>query len=138
MKTRYFALVAGIVFLVIGLLGFVPNLLALPASAPELAVKTGYGYLFGLFPVNVLHNIVRLVVGILGIVAYRKFVHARLFARGMAIFYGIVTVLGLIPATATLFGLIPIFGHNIWLHALAAVISAYFGYMIWERELQTA
>jgi hypothetical protein len=138
MKTRYFALIAGIVFLVIGLLGFVPNLLSLPISAPALAVKTGYGYLFGLFPVNVLHNIVHLVAGILGIVAYRKFVHARLFARGMAIFYAILTVLGLIPATATLFGLIPIFSHNIWFHALTAVISAYFGYMIWERELQTA
>ena len=44
MNTRYFALVLGIVYAAIGLLGFVPGLRTPPpAGAPELAVAGGYG-----------------------------------------------------------------------------------------------
>ncbi len=36
--------------------------------------------------------------------------------------------MGAIPATNTTFGFIPIFGNNVWLHGLTALIAAYFGY----------
>jgi Domain of unknown function (DUF4383) len=129
MKIRYFALIIGIIYGIIGVLGFVPTLLSLPATAPILTVKAGYGYLFSLFPVNLLHNIVHLVVGVLGIIAYRSLSNAQLFARGLTILYAVLAVLGLIPATSTLFGLVPLFSHNIWLHAVTAAIAAYFGFV---------
>lgn len=128
MKTRYFALIVGIIFLLVGIMGFVPSLRPLPNDAPAIAVNSGYGYELGLFPINILHNIVHLAVGVLGIIAYRSFSGARLFARGLTIFYAILAILGLIPATYTTFGLIPIFGNDVWLHAGTALISAYFGY----------
>ncbi len=34
--------------------------------------------------------------------------------------------MGLIPVLNTSFGLIPIFGHDVWLHALFALAAAYF------------
>lgn len=37
--------------------------------------------------------------------------------------YALLTVLGLIPATNTTFGLVPIDGHDVWLHALLAVVA---------------
>ena len=129
MKIRYFALIVGLIYVVIGILGFVPTLLSLPATAPILTVQAGYGYLFSLFPVNLLHNIVHLVVGVLGIIAYRSLSSAQLFARGLTILYAVLAVLGLIPATSTLFGLVPLFSHNIWLHAVTAAIAAYFGFV---------
>ena len=131
MAARYFALVAGIAYVLVGLLGFVPGATqAPPADAPSLTVDSGYGYLLGLFPINVAHNVVHLVIGVLGLVAYyRGFDWSRLFARGTAVFYGILAVMGLIPGLSTTFGLIPIFGHDIWLHALTAVIAAYVGWM---------
>jgi hypothetical protein len=35
----------------------------------------------------------------------------------VAVVYGILTVMGLIPALDTTFGLIPLYGHDVWLHA---------------------
>ena len=131
MATRYFALAAGIAYVFVGLLGFVPGATqAPPADAPAVTADSWYGYLLGLFPVNVWHNVVHLVVGALGLVAYyRGFDWLRPYARGLAVFYGILAVMGLIPQLSTTFGLIPIFGHDVWLHALTAIVAAYFGWM---------
>jgi hypothetical protein len=130
MSTRNFALIAGIIYLVIGVLGFVPGIRQPPpAHAPDLGVDASYGYLFALFPVNVLHNLVHIAVGIWGLSVYRREPGARIFARGLAVLYGVLTVMGLIPGLNTIFGLIPLFGHDIWLHALTAAVAAYFGFV---------
>jgi hypothetical protein len=36
--------------------------------------------------------------------------------------------MGLIPVLNTNFGLIPLYGHDVWLHALLAIIAVYFGW----------
>ena len=41
--------------------------------------------------------------------------------------------MGLIPGLNTTFGLIPIFGNDVWLHALTALIAAYFGWGTRDR-----
>lgn len=129
MTTKNFVLVAGLLYLLVGLLGFFPGLVAPPsADTPHIRVDTGYGYLFGLFPINIVHNLVHLGVGLWGISAYRSMSKSLSFARGLAIFYGALTVMGLIPGLNTTFGLIPIFGHDIWLHAISAAAAAYFGF----------
>ena len=93
-----------------------------------IAVTSGYGYLLGLFPINLVHNLVHLAIGVWGVVAYRSLPAARIYARGLAVIYGVLTVFGLIPGLNTLFGLTPLFGHDVWLHALTAVIAAWFGW----------
>jgi hypothetical protein len=128
MPVRYFALIYGIVFLIVGIAGFVPGLV-IPAAPPaEAPVDTGFGRLFGLFPINWLHNLVHIAFGLWGLAAYRTFSGARLYARVVAIIYGILTVMGLIPVLDTTFGLVPLYGHDVWLHALLALIAAYFGW----------
>ena len=52
---------------------------------------------------------------------------AVLYARGVGVIYTLLTVLGLIPATNTAFGLVPIYWHDVWLHAVLAVVAGYFG-----------
>ena len=86
--------------------------------------------MLGLFPVNVVHHLVHLLVGILGIAAYRAFDSARLYSRGLAIVYAVLAVMGLISAANlhTMFGLTPLFSHDVWLHAGTAIIAAYFGW----------
>ena len=129
MTTRNFALVLGIVYVLIGILGFLPFALQTPpAGALDLAVENLYGYLLGLFPVNILHTIVHLAIGIWGILAYRGFDSSRTFARAIAVIFGLLTVMGLIPGLNTTFGLIPLFSHDVWLHALTALAGAYFGF----------
>jgi hypothetical protein len=44
-------------------------------------------------------------------------------------------VMGLIPLTATTFGLVPLYGNDIWLHALLALVAGYFGFV--HREAVT-
>ncbi|HYX34812.1 MAG TPA: DUF4383 domain-containing protein [Oligoflexus sp.] len=129
MQTKNFALVAGILFLVIGVLGFVPAFRMMPPGhAPNLALEGSYGYLFGLFPINVLHNIVHIAVGIWGLMAYRNFASARGYSKSLAVGYGVLAVMGLVPGLNVLGGYLPLFGHDVWLHALTAAVAAYFGF----------
>jgi hypothetical protein len=129
MMTRNVVLTIGILYLLVGLAGFVPALSsAPPVGAPTLAADTAYGYLLGLFPVNGLHNLFHLGIGIWALSAYRSLPKSITFSRGLAILYGLLTVMGLIPALNTAFGWIPLFGHDVWLHAATAAIAAYVGY----------
>lgn len=129
MVTRYFALIAGIVYALVGILGFIPGVLRpAPPGAPAVSVTEFYGYLFGLFPVNVLHSLVHLGLGVWGLVAYRTWRASRGYAQSLAIIFGVLTILGLLPELNTIFGLVPLFGHDIWLHAGTAIIAAYFGW----------
>ena len=129
---QYFALIIGIIFVLIGVMGYIPGLVKEPTATPDVAglsFTIGYGYLLGLFPINVLHNVVHLLVGLLGIVASVSLGSARLYSGALALFYGLLTVMGLIPATQSTLGLIPIFGNDVWLHGLTAAIAVYFGFI---------
>jgi hypothetical protein len=130
MNTRTFAMVWGILFLLIAASGFVPGLLQPPgAGHPDMAVDTLYGDALGLFPVNVIHSILHLLYGLWGIAASRSWSGARTYARVVAVSYGLLTVLGLIPGINTLFGLVPIFGNDVWLHLVLGLPAFYFGFM---------
>ena len=135
MAIRYFALIYGIVFLVVGLAGFVPGFLTpFEPGDPRLAVDASAGLLFGLFPVNALHNLVHVVFGIWGIVAWRSLPRARFYGQAVAVVYAIFTVMGFIPGLNTTFGLVPLHGHDIWLHLLLAAVAAYFGFVAKPEE----
>ncbi|MEN9936770.1 MAG: hypothetical protein RLZZ387_3349 [Chloroflexota bacterium] len=130
MGARTFALIAGVAYVLIGIMGFIPSFVSAPhADHPVLAVESGYGLLLGLFPINLLHNIVHLAIGLWGLASYRSFSGARAFSRGLAVFYGLLAVMGIIPILNTTLGLIPIFGHDVWLHAITALAAAYFGFV---------
>jgi hypothetical protein len=134
MNTRTFALVFGIVFLLAGASGFIPGLVhPVPAGAPPLVVASGYGLVLGLLPVNLLHNLVHVLFGILGVAAFAGVFAPRLYAQIVAVAYGLLVVLGLFPATSTLFGLVPIYGYDVWLHLVLGVVAGYFGFMAPNR-----
>ncbi|WP_240636137.1 DUF4383 domain-containing protein [Caldimonas tepidiphila] len=134
---RTFALVYGIAFLLIGIVGFIPGL-TVGHDHPDVAVTSGLGLALGLFPVNVLHNIVHLLFGVWGLMAARSPGGAVGYARAVAIIYALFTVMGLISAMNlhTTFGLVPLYGNDVWLHALLALVAAYFGFM--HRDAKTA
>jgi len=136
-NTRKFALVFGVLFLIVGLAGFIPGLVGpVHPGHPDMAVDAGYGQLLGLFPVNILHNLVHILFGVWGIAASRGLGGARLYARAVAVIYAILTVAGFIPGLNILFGLVPLFGNDIWLHALLALIAAYYGWV--QRDTPAA
>ena len=127
MNARTLATVLGVGFLLAGIAGFVPS--PPPPDALPLTVEHYHGLALGLFPVNVLHNAVHLLFGVLGIMAGRGIgMTARGYGRFVAVAYGLLVVLGLLPATQTTFGLIPIYGNDVWLHAAIALVAAVFGF----------
>jgi hypothetical protein len=137
MKT--FALVYGIVFLLVGVAGFIPGL-TIAHEHPDVAVTGGLGLLFGLFPVNFLHNLVHIAFGVWGLAASRSVGAIRGYARSVAIIYVILAVMGFITLgnIYTTFGLVPLYGHDIWLHLVLAAGAAYFGYMHRDARYVTA
>jgi len=108
------ALIFGIVFLAIGVLGFFTSGTSMEAD-PMLAPQ-----LFGLFPINALHNVVHLLFGVWGVVAARHWDSARTYCTVAGITYLALTLLGfIIPST---FGLMPIGGNDIPLHAFIGIV----------------
>ena len=129
MSIRTFASVAGILYIGAGILGFIPGITSPPPmGAPPLTVEGSYGYLLGLFPVNVLHNVVHIGIGIWGLLASGSGAMARIFAISVAVIYSLLAVMGVLPEVHTFFGFVPLFGHDVWLHAVTAVIAGYFGF----------
>ena len=104
LNTKTAALVIGIVFVVVGLLGFVNN--------PVL----------GLFAVNGLHNIIHLGSGVLILIgAYTAF-GAGTSLKVFGVVYAVIAVLGFFQTGDTLFGLIPNNMADKWLHVVLAVV----------------
>ena len=127
MAVSTLATVFGIVFLLVGVVGFAAS--PPPLDAPPLTMAHGHGLALGLFPVNTLHNIVHLLFGALGLLAARGIVmSARGYFQFLAIAYAVLAVLGSIPATQTTFGRIPTYGNDVWLHALIAVAAGVIGF----------
>lgn len=134
MKTTTFALIIGIAYLAAGLLGLVPAALRPPPpDAPPTTLTVLYGYLLGIFAVNIAHSAVHLAIGAWGVLAARDSPAAQMYSRSIAMIYGVLAVMGLIPGMNTLFGVLPLHGHDVWLHAGTAALAAYFGW----REVKT-
>jgi hypothetical protein len=136
--TRYFALVVGVAFVMAGIAGFLPFFTPhAPPDAPHLLVDTSYGLLLGLFPVNIIHNLFHFGVGVLGIFSFRSYSSALQYSRFLGVALAVLSVMGMIPALQTGFGLWPLYGHDVWLHGIEAVIGIYLGFFADKKNRMT-
>lgn len=125
------ALIFGVVFILVAVVGFItPGGMGMEASM-EAAPKE-----LGFFPINLLHNVVHLLFGIWGIVASRSWAGAKAYCQIGGVIYIVLTVLGFVAPTT--FGLIPIGGNDIWLHALLGIVLAAVGFTAREPALATS
>ena len=130
MSLRAFAYIFGVVFLLVGIAGFIPALT--PAhSHPDVSMEAFLGLELGLFPVNLLHNLVHLLFGLWALIAASSISASRVYFRSVAVIYALLAVLGLIGEANlhTLFGLVPLYGNNVWLHAIIAVAAGILGFL---------
>ena len=128
--TQKAVLVAGIVFVLVGVAGFLTSGSSMesdPSMAPAL---------LGLFPVNLVHNVVHLALGIWGLLAARSWAGARMYARAAGTLYLLLAVLGLVVPDG--FGLVPIGGADIALHAVLGLGLLVVGLAAKEQTLRTA
>ena len=110
------AMVFGVFFLVIGVLGFVP------AATPG-------DMLFGVFHVNFVHNVVHLVTGVVALYCGSEGDElSKMFFRVFGVVYAVVAVLGFVYGTGDIFGVMANNMADNWLHVVVAAVSVYFGF----------
>lgn len=87
--------IVGIVFLLVGLLGFVPGVTS-NFDDIDFVGHESEAELLGLFRVNILHNIVHLLFGVAGVVAARAIVWSKNFLVYGGVVYLVLWVYGLV------------------------------------------
>ncbi len=119
MNVQLLAKIFAVVFIAIGILGFVPGI-------------TVDGMLLGIFQVNALHNIVHILTGLVAIWGATSASNARLYFKVFGVVYLIVTILGL--ATGSVLGLIGINLADNLLHIVITVVALYAGFAGGKKE----
>ncbi len=117
-----FAQIFGLVYLLVGILGFIPPLLT--GNIPGV-IGPFSGLLLGLFAVNWLHNIAHIAIGAAGLASYRSAAGARSYAIGVGVLYLLLFVIGLI--LPTVFGLLPLNGPDNILHLVSGAAALAIG-----------
>lgn len=118
------ALLFGILFLVVGVLGFVPA-----------AIKDGL--LLGLFHGSLLHNLVRIAIGLFGVYVglchctegCAKWCSPVFFFRAVGVFYAIIVLLGFVHVDEPALGYIAGTHADTILRSVVAVVSLYLGFV---------
>lgn len=112
----------GVVFILVAIAGFLAKGgMAMQPTDPALAAKA-----LGIFPVNLLHNIVHLLFGAWALTASRSWAGSKQFFTIGGIIYAVLTILGFVAPTG--FNLVPLGGPDIWLHCLLAIAMLAIGY----------
>jgi nitrate/nitrite transporter NarK len=111
----------GIVFVAIGVLGFVPAL-------------TPNGHLLGIFHVDAVHNIIHLASGAAALLAASSAAYSRLYFQIFGVVYAIVAVGGFLPPLQfgeeeKLLGLTHMNMADNFLHIAIAASALYFGFV---------
>jgi len=116
MSLQRIALIFGIVFVIVGVLGWVP------------AVNPG-GKLLGIFDVNAAHNVVHLATGVVAIIVGAMSEKAsRVFFQVFGVIYGLVAALGFFYGDAVLLGIVANNAADSVLHVVIAVVALYLGF----------
>ena len=89
------ALLVGVVFLVVGILGFIPGITS-NYDQLKFAGHNSDAQLLGIFDTSILHNIVHLLYGLAGIALARTIDGARTFLVGGGLVYLVLFVYGAI------------------------------------------
>ena len=109
------AVILGIVFLVVGVLGFFPNPLVSPT---------------GFFVVNTAHNIVHLISGAVLLAGAYSSLGAAMALKIVGVVYAVVALLGFVMGGPMLLGMIAMNHMDHWLHVVLAVVLLGAGFML--------
>lgn len=109
------AAAVGAVFLLVGILGFIPGV------TTDYDMLAGAGHhsgakLFGIFEVSVLHNVVHLLFGVAGLAMARMARTAQLYLVGGGIVYLALWIYGLVIDKDSSANFVPVNDADNWLH----------------------
>jgi hypothetical protein len=118
------AIVFGVVFLLVGILGFIPG------------VTTDDNLLLGLFHVNAIHNVIHLLSGVVALAAgLSTYKSSKTYFQVFGVVYALVTVLGFISMDSDILGLVANNMADNILHVVIAAAALYLGFAYNEEEM---
>ena len=127
------AALVGVVFLLVGVLGFIPGITTHYSDLSFAGHDSG-AKLLGLFQVSILHNIVHLLFGAVGLALARTADGARTFLIGGGVVYLVLWLLGVVSAG----GWIPVNTADNWLHLLLGIGMLGLGFVTGRETARTA
>jgi arginine exporter protein ArgO len=130
---QYAALVFGIVFLAVGLLGFVPGV-TMSLEDLRFAGHESRAMLLGIFQVSILHNMVHLFFGVVGIwlATHPRTSRAYLIWGGLV--YALLWLYGLAIDLSGPANVVPVNQADNWLHLVLAVAMIALGVLLSRRR----
>ncbi|WP_219852856.1 DUF4383 domain-containing protein [Streptomyces solincola] len=131
------ATLVGAVFLLVGILGFIPGVTT-PYDTLQFAAHHSEAKLLGLFQVSVLHNIVHLLFGVAGFVMARAAASARTFLIGGGVVYLVLWLYGLLIDHDSAANFVPVNSADDWLHFALGVAMIALGVLLGRRSRASA
>lgn len=114
------AQIVGAVFLLVGVLGFIPGITSNYESL-SFAGHNSDALLLGIFQVSILHNIVHLLFGVAGILMARTPGQARNYLIGGGAVYLVLWIYGLVIDQESSANFVPVNNADNWLHLILGV-----------------
>jgi hypothetical protein len=119
-QVQTLAMLVGAVFLLVGILGFIPGITT-NYSDMEFSGPDSGAELLGIFKVSVLHNLVHALFGIAGLALARTWDGARTYLIGGGVIYLVLWIYGLLVDKGSDANFVPFNSSDDWLHLLLGV-----------------
>ena len=120
------SLVIGIIFVVVGILGFIPGITSNYDQMLLIGHDSG-ALLLGVFQVSILHNLVHLLFGVAGIALARTATAARNFLIWGGVIYLVLWLYGLFIDQDAAANFVPMNTADNWLHLGLGVVMIVLG-----------
>ncbi|WP_280219277.1 DUF4383 domain-containing protein [Nocardia neocaledoniensis] len=130
------ALAVGAVFLLVGILGFIPGVTT-EYDSLQWAGHESHAKLFGIFTVSALHNIVHLLFGVFGLIAAASAAAARAFLLGGGVVYLVLWLYGLLVDPHSDANFVPLDDADNWLHLGLGLGMIALGVLLGRRATTT-
>jgi len=130
------AQVVGAVFLLVGILGFIPGVTSGYGSLTFAGHMSG-AKLLGIFQVSILHNIVHLLFGVAGLVTGRRADSARTFLVGGGVVYLVLWIYGLLTSDISPANFVPLNTADDWLHLVLGIGMIALGVLLPGRRVHS-
>jgi hypothetical protein len=132
-ELQWASLIVGAVFLLVGILGFIPGITTNYGDMKFAGHESG-AELLGIFQTSILHNIVHLAFGIAGILASRTWDWSRNFLIGGGAIYLVLWIYGLLVGQESGANFVPTNTADDWLvHFALGIIMIGAGYALSRR-----